>query len=44
MSNLVSATRYITDPVPLIEKSRALCPGVRIPSSFIYQKASSRTE
>ena len=27
----------ITDPLPLIEKSRASCPGGRFPPSFIHQ-------
>ena len=37
MSNRVCATGHIKYPVPLIEKSRALCPGGRCPSSFIHQ-------
>ena len=32
----VSATRHIKDPMPLIEKSRAACPGGRCPS-FVHQ-------
>ena len=28
---------HTTDPVPLIEESRALCPGGSIPYSFIHQ-------
>ena len=27
---------YIKDPVPLVEKSRALCPSGRIPPDFIH--------
>ena len=34
---LVCATRHIKDPVPLIEKSRAVCPGGRFPPSYIHQ-------
>ena len=37
MSNRVYATGHIKDPVPLIEKSRVLCPCVRFPPSFIHQ-------
>ena len=37
MSSRVYATRHIKDPLPLVEKSRALCPGGRVPSSFIDQ-------
>ena len=29
MSSRVCATGHVKDPVPLIEKSRALCPGGR---------------
>ena len=28
---------YLIDPLPLIEKSRASCPGGRFPPSFIHQ-------
>ena len=35
MYNRVCATGHIKDPVPLIEKSRALCPGGRFPPGFI---------
>ena len=37
MSSRVCATGHIKDPVPLIEKSRALCSGGRFPPSFIHQ-------
>ena len=37
MSSRVCATGYIKDPVPLIVKDRALCPGGRFPPSFIHQ-------
>ena len=37
MSSLVYATGHIKDPVPLIEKSRASCPGGRVSPSFIHQ-------
>ena len=37
MSSRVCATRHIKDPVPLIEKSRALCPGVRFTLSYLHQ-------
>ena len=37
MSSRVCATGHITDPVPLIEKRRASCPGGRFPPSFIHQ-------
>ena len=37
MSSLVYATGHIKDPVPLIEKSRASCPGGGVPPSFIHQ-------
>ena len=33
----VCPTGHIKDPVPLIEKSRALCPSGRFPPSFIHQ-------
>ena len=33
---LITLTGHIQDPMPLIEKSRASCPGGRFPS-FIYQ-------
>ena len=36
MSSRVYATGHITDPVPLVEKSRVSCPGGRFPS-FIHQ-------
>ena len=36
MSRRVCATGHIKDPVPLIEKSRASCPGGRFPPSFIH--------
>ena len=31
------ATGHIKDSVPLVERSRALCPGGRFPPSFIHQ-------
>ena len=34
MSSRVCAAGHIKDPVPLIEKSRALRPGGRFPPSF----------
>ena len=37
MSSRVCVTGHIKDPVPLIEKSRAFCPGGRFPPSFIHQ-------
>ena len=37
MSSRVCVTEHIKDPVPLIEKSRASCPGGRFPLSFIHQ-------
>ena len=37
MSIRVCATGHIKDPVSLIEKSRASCPGGRFPPSFIHQ-------
>ena len=37
MSSRVCATGHRTDPGPLIEKSRALCPGGRFPPTFIHQ-------
>ena len=37
MSSRVCATELIKYPVPLIEKSRASCPGGRFPPCFIYQ-------
>ena len=37
MSSRVCATGHIKDPVPLIEKSRASCPGGRFPPGFIHQ-------
>ena len=37
MYSRVCATRRTIDPVPLVEKSRALCPGGRFPASFIHQ-------
>ena len=37
MSSRVSATGQIIDSVPLIEKSRALCPSGRFSPSFIHQ-------
>ena len=37
MSSRVCAARYIKDPVPLIEKSRASCSGGRLPPSFVHQ-------
>ena len=36
----VYATGHIKDSMSLVEKSRALCPDGRFPSSFIYQKSS----
>ena len=33
----VCATEHITDPVTLIEKSRASCPKGRFPPNFIHQ-------
>ena len=35
MSSRVCATGHIKDPVPLIEKSRASCPGGRINQAII---------
>ena len=35
MPRHVSVTGHIKDPVPLVEKSRASCPGGRFPPSFI---------
>ena len=37
MSSHVCATGYVKDPVPLIEKGRASCPGGGFPPSFIHQ-------
>ena len=37
MSSRVYATGRIKDPLPLIEKRRASCPGDRCPPSFIHQ-------
>ena len=37
MSIRVCTTGHIKDPVPLIQKSRASCPGGRVPSSLIHQ-------
>ena len=37
MSSCVCATGHIKDPVPLIEKSRALCPSGRFPPNLIHQ-------
>ena len=37
MPSRVCATGSITDPVPLIEESRASCSGGRFPSIFIQQ-------
>ena len=37
MFSRVCAAGYIKDPVPLIEKSRESCPGVRFPPSFIHE-------
>ena len=37
MSSRVRVAGHITDPVPLIKKSRALCPGGRFPPSSIHQ-------
>ena len=37
MSSRVCVTGHIKDPVPHIEKSRALCPGGRFPPEFIPQ-------
>ena len=37
MSSRVCATGHIKDPVPIIETSRASCPGGRFPASFIHQ-------
>ena len=37
MSSRVCATGHIQDPVPLVEKSRASCPGGRFPPSFFHQ-------
>ena len=37
MSSRVCVTGYIKDSVPLIEKSRTLCPGDRFPPSFIHE-------
>ena len=33
----VCVTGHIKDPVPFVEKSKALCPGGRFPPSFIHQ-------
>ena len=35
-SSRVCVTGHIKDPVSLIEKSRAMCPGGRLPPSFIH--------
>ena len=32
----VLATEHMTGPVPLVEKTRASCPGGRLPPSFTY--------
>ena len=40
MSSRVCVTGHIKDPVPLIEKSRASCPGGRCPPSFIALKVT----
>ena len=37
MSSCVNATEHKKDPVLLIEKSRASCPGGRFSHSFIHQ-------
>ena len=37
MSGRVCVIGHIKNRVPLIKKSRALCPGGRFPSSFIHQ-------
>ena len=37
MSGRVCVTGHIKDPVPLIEKSRATCPGGRFSPRFINQ-------
>ena len=29
--------KHTNDPVPLVEKSRALCPGARFPPNIIHQ-------
>ena len=34
MSSRVCATGHVKDPVPLVKKSRASCPGGRSPSSI----------
>ena len=30
-------TGHIKDPMPLVKKSRVLCPGSRFPPSFIHK-------
>ena len=37
MSSRVCAIGHIKDPVPLVEKSSASCPGGRFCPSFIHQ-------
>ena len=37
MSSRVCVTKYIKDPVLLIEKSRASCSSGRFPPNFIHQ-------
>ena len=37
MFSCVCATGHIKDPLPLIEKSRASCPGGMFPPSFLHQ-------
>ena len=37
MPSRVCVTGHIKAPVPLIEKSRASCPGGRVPPNFIHQ-------
>ena len=37
MSSRVCPNGYIKVPVPLIERSRASCPGGRVSPSFIHQ-------
>ena len=37
MSSPVYAIGHIKEPVPLVEKSRPLCPGGRFSLSFIHQ-------
>ena len=40
MSSCVCVTGHIKDPLPLIEKSRALCPGGGVPPSFIHHSSN----